>query len=71
MCSGGRTAVWKHCRGYQEEGQEKRNGTWGTIETIAHAHICRPVIERDDGIPDLATLVKTNTDGGTAARSST
>ena len=33
----------------------------GTLETIAictcNTYICRPVIERDDGIPDLATLV--------------
>lgn len=32
MSAGGRIAVWKHCRGYQEEEQEKRNKTcqWDT-----------------------------------------
>lgn len=61
MSSGGKTAVWKHCQGYQEAEQEKRNGTWNprnncTWYIYVDPHYCR---ERDDGIPDLATLVKT------------
>lgn len=53
--------VWKDCRGYQEEEQEKKNGTWRIQYTEIIARILyvnlNGVEERDYGIPDLMTLV--------------
>ena len=57
MSSGGRTGVWKHCQGYEEEEEEKISGTWDTRNNCNMWTLIIYIIrEAGDGIPDLDAL---------------